>query len=68
VAPAVELGNAYVRMGNGPAAIKAYRRLLDQEKVPVDPLVRQQLEAQIAQIESNADLSELKPVRNPWLE
>lgn len=68
VAPAVELGNAYVRMGNGPAAIKAYRRLLDQEKVPVDPLVRQQLEAQIAQIESNADLSGLKPVRNPWLE
>lgn len=68
VAPAVELGNAYVRSGDGPAAIKAYRRLLDQKKAPVDPLVRQQLEAQIAQIESHADLSKLKPVRNPWLE
>lgn len=65
---AIELGNAYVRMGNGPAAIRAFRRPLDQGKAPVDARIREQMEAQIKQIEAGTDLSKLKPLRNPEME
>lgn len=64
----IELGNAYVRLGDGPAAIRAFRRPLDQDKAPVDARVRAQIEAQIAEIEKGADLSKLKPLRNPEME
>jgi tetratricopeptide (TPR) repeat protein len=64
----VELGNAYLRLGDGVHALEAYRRLLDQKKVPLDALIRQQLEAQIALVLGAADLSSVHPMRNPWLE
>ncbi|KAF1717073.1 hypothetical protein CSC74_09460 [Pseudoxanthomonas yeongjuensis] len=65
---AIEFGNAYVRMGDGPAAIRAFRRPLDQDKAPVDARMREQMQAQIRRIEAGADLSAMKPLRNPEME
>ena len=65
---AVELGNAYQRLGNAPAAIAAYRRPLDQQQMPVDAGIRAQFEAQIARLQSGVDPRTLQPLRNPWLE
>ncbi len=64
----VELGNAYLRLGDRAHAIAAYRRLLDQDKVPLDALIRQQLETQVARVASSPDPSRVEPMRNPWLE
>ncbi|MEO6104310.1 MAG: hypothetical protein ABIP44_11845 [Pseudoxanthomonas sp.] len=69
----IELGNAYVRLGDGPAAIRAFRRPLEQKKAPVDSRIRAQISGQIALIEialtrRGADLSQLKPLRNPEME
>ena len=64
----VELGNAYLRLGDREHAIQAYRRLLEQDKVPLDALIQRQLEARIALVATTADLSALEPMRNPWLE
>lgn len=65
----IELGNAYVRMGDGPSAIGAYRRFLDQDKAPVDADVRRQVEAQIERIGTAGDaVATIEPLRNPWLE
>jgi hypothetical protein len=69
MANGIELGNAYVRLGDGAAAIRAYRRFLDQDKVPVDADVRRQVEAQIAAIGAAGDAAAtVAPLRNPWLE
>ncbi len=65
---AVELGNAYVRLGDAAAAVRAYRRPLQQTKVPVDSRMRVKMEAQIALLEGGADMGGLKPLRNPFLE
>lgn len=65
---AIKLGNAYVRMGDGRAAIRAFRRPLDQNKAPVDARIREQMETQVKRIESGADLSAMKPLRNPGME
>ena len=64
----IELGNAYVRLGDGAAAIRAFRRPLEQDKVPVDSRIRAQIEAQVAAIESGAALAGLRPLRNPEME
>jgi hypothetical protein len=64
----IELGNAYLRLGDAAGATRSYRRPLDQTKVPVDALIRQQLEAQVALIEADSDLSDVGLMRNPWLE
>lgn len=64
----VELGNAYLRLGNRAGAIAAYRRLLDQEKVPLDALIREQLETQVALVAAGPDAAKIEPMRNPWLE
>ncbi|MEO5629587.1 MAG: hypothetical protein ABIQ62_07455, partial [Thermomonas sp.] len=64
----VELGNAYVRLGRHGEAIAAYRRLLTQDKVPVEPGIAAQLKAQIARVEAAADDEAVAPMRNPWLE
>jgi tetratricopeptide (TPR) repeat protein len=63
-----ELGNAYLRLGDGARAIAAYRRLLDQDKVPVDALVRRQLEAQIARVAACPDPRRVEPMPDPRLE
>lgn len=65
---AVELGNAYVRLGEGDKAITAYRRVLEQKKMAVDALIRAQLIAQIERIESSSDVKTTALMRNPWLE
>lgn len=64
----IELGNAYVRLGDGRRAIQAYRRLLDQEKIPLDRLIHRQVEAQVTRIAASQDVASVGPMRNPWLE
>lgn len=64
----VELGNAYLRQGKQREAIVAYRRLLTQDKIPVEPSIAAQLKAQIAKIESAPEGATIAPMRNPWLE
>jgi regulator of sirC expression with transglutaminase-like and TPR domain len=64
----VELGHAYLRLGDGAHAIVAWRRMLEQTRVPLDPAFAQQLRAQVARIETGEDPSKLQPLRNPLLE
>lgn len=64
----VELGNAYLRQGRRKEAVIAYRRLLTQDKVPVEPSIAAQLKGQIARIEAAPDGFAIAPMRNPWLE
>ncbi len=64
----VELGNAYLRQGRRREAIGAYRGLLTQDKVPVEPSIAAQLKAQIAKIEAAPEGAVVAPMRNPWLE
>ena len=64
----VELGNAYLRLGRRDAALAAYRRLLEQDKVPVDPMLARQLQAHIDQVAATTNLAAVAPMRNPWLE
>lgn len=64
----VELGNAYLRQGKRREAIVAYRGLLTQDKVPVEPSIAAQLKAQIAKIEAAPEGAVIAPMRNPWLE
>ena len=64
----VELGNAYIRQGRRAEAILAYRRLLTQTKVPVEPSIATQLKTQIAAIEAAPKDATVAPMRNPWLE
>ncbi|HSD16748.1 MAG TPA: tetratricopeptide repeat protein [Thermomonas sp.] len=64
----VELGNAYIRQGKRAEAIAAYRRLLTQTKVPVEPSIATQLKVQIAAIETAPKDATVEPMRNPWLE
>ncbi len=69
VSTGVELGNAYVRLGAGSDAIRAYRRFLDQDKAPVDAGTRRLVEAQIASIRAAGDqVATVAPLRNPTLE
>jgi hypothetical protein len=68
VSAGIELGNAYLRMGDVGKARVAYQRLLDQETVPLEELVRQQLDAQLSAMGEDVDPATLKPVRNPWME
>ncbi|MES2859269.1 MAG: tetratricopeptide repeat protein [Pseudomonadota bacterium] len=64
----VELGNAYLRLGRREQAIAAYQRLLDQDKVPVEPKIARQLKAHISAVRHAPDPAEVTPFRNPWLE
>lgn len=64
----VELGNAYLRLGRREEAITAYRRLLEQDKIPVEKKVAGQLQAQIDRIRTAGDLATVAPMRNPWTE
>ena len=65
---AVELGNAYVRLGRRGEAITAYQRLLDQDKIPVEGKVEAMLRAQIERIHTAEDVTAVAPMRNPWME
>ncbi|TNJ32854.1 phospholipid carrier-dependent glycosyltransferase [Arenimonas terrae] len=69
VGAAIELGNAYLRLGDVAAAAEAYRRPLLQEKMPVEPLVKSQIEAQLERLATpGITAAEVKPLRNPWME
>ena len=65
---AVELGNAYVRLGRRDQAIAAYQRLLDQDKVPVEAKIAGLLRAQIERVRAAEDVTDVAPMRNPWTE
>lgn len=64
----VELGNAYLRLGDAPHAAQAYRRLLEQDRAPLDDKVAGQLREQVARIERGDDPAKIEPLRNPWME
>jgi tetratricopeptide (TPR) repeat protein len=64
----VELGNALLRQGRRSEAIAAYRGLLTQDKIPVEPSIAAQLKAQIAAIETAPKDATVEPMCNPWLE
>lgn len=64
----VELGNAYLRLGDATRAAGAYRRLLEQDQAPLDARVEQQLRAQVSRLDAGEDPSTIPPLRNPWLE
>ena len=64
----VELGNAYLRLGQREQAVIAYRRLLEQKQVPVEPLLATQLRDQIGAISAAGNLAQVQPMRNPWME
>ena len=64
----VELGNAYLRLGRRDEALVAYRRLLEQDKVPVEPMLASQLQSHIDRVAAAADPAAVEPLRNPWLE
>jgi len=64
----VELGNAYLRLGDADAAARAYRRLLEQHRAPLDAKVEAQLREQLARIARGGDPSAIPPLRNPAME
>lgn len=69
VGAAVELGNARLRLGDPAGAREAYSIPLKQTDAPVEPLVRAQLEARIAELsDPGVAPGELPPLRNPWME
>lgn len=69
VGAAVELGNARLRLGDPEGARAAYAVPLKQTASPIEPLVRAQLEARIAELSDPAVVpGELPPLRNPWME
>ncbi|HEX4853107.1 phospholipid carrier-dependent glycosyltransferase [Arenimonas sp.] len=65
---AVELGNARLRLGDVAGARSAYATPLRQDKAPVEPLMRAQLEAQLARLVDGVDPATVPPLRNPWME
>ncbi len=66
---AVELGNAYLRLGRRDDALRAYRQPLSQlDRGIIDDITRKHLEQQIAKLERGDDLSTLKPLLNRDLE
>ena len=65
---AVELGNAYLRLGDGAHAARAYRRPLQQPDMPIDADLARRLREQVALAEAAGDPKNIEPMRNPWLE
>ncbi len=64
----VELGNAWLRLGERDKAVRAYMGLLEQEKVPLAPDLAAELRRHIGVVRSAPDLAKVEPLRNPWLE
>jgi hypothetical protein len=66
---AIELGNAELQLGNRDAAVAAYARpFAFLERGILSPLVKQELEAQIAVLKSGKALSAISPIRSPMME
>ena len=64
----VELGNAYLRLGERDKARGAYQALVEAGGERVDALTRDQLLQQVALLESDTPLAEVPLLRNPWME
>ena len=64
----VELGNAYLRLGQRERALAAYEGLLQQDKIPVEPMIARQLKQHIERVRGARDVARVPPMRNPWLE
>lgn len=62
--PHIELGNAYLHLGQREAALRAYRRPLDGS-FEVSKNVRKALEDQIARIEAATDIATIAPLSDP---
>jgi hypothetical protein len=65
---AIELGNAHLRLGDRAAARKAYADVLAQTLLPVEPLTREGLLAQIARIDAAGPDEPIEPMRNAAME
>lgn len=66
---AIELGNARLRLGDAAAARAAYRVPLEQKGMPVEPLAKSQLEAQLERLaQPGVTAAGVPPLRNPWME
>ena len=68
VGAGIELGNAWLRLGDTAKARAAYATLLEQDKVPLEALVREQVERQNALIDAGTPAADIPPLRNPWME
>ncbi len=68
IGTAAELGNAWLRLGDGQRAIRAYQRPLDQREMPLDAKVAGEFRAQIRRVGAAADPASVPPMRNPWME
>lgn len=65
---AFELGNARLRLGEREAAVAAYRRVLEQQRFPMDPDFVARLSAHVQLIEQSDDLAMVAPMRSPFME
>lgn len=68
LATAAELGNAHLRLGDRAAAIRAYRRPLEQTQMPVDDDLARSFREQIVRVQQAPDPKQVPPMRNPWME
>jgi hypothetical protein len=68
VPAAIELGNAWLRLGERARARTAYAAPLGQDVLALDAATRSILEGQIALLDSSRVLSEITPLRNRGLE
>ena len=65
---AIELGNAWLRLGDRDRARSSYAIPLDQTMLPVEAGTRAELVAQIARIDAVPALDAIAPLRNPAME
>jgi DNA-binding SARP family transcriptional activator len=66
---ALELGNAYLRLGRRADALRAYRQPLSRPgSGALDDLSRDDLEAQVARLSAGGDLAAIAPLRPRTLE
>lgn len=66
---AIELGNAYLRLGRRDDALRAYRQPLSIADAGfLDPYTRRDLTEQIARLKGGAPLAQVPLVRNPRME
>lgn len=69
VAAAIELGNAYLHLGDREAAIAAYRRpFAYEDRGMLSALVKQELEGRITRLASGEAMTAILPIRSPQLE
>lgn len=65
---ALELGNAYLKLGERELARGAYAGPLAQDLLPVPAALRAQMQARIDALDAGTALAEIEPIRNPMLE